>query len=583
MGLSDMSSSLRGTVVHFVRQVFHGHLDQASDAELLDRFIQRREEEAFAALVFRHQQLVFAVCYRTLANVQDAEDAFQATFLTLAKKCRSVRNKNNLGTWLYQVAYRASVRLRKQKLRRSSVETSNADQMVETTTNESPPATHLERQDEAEVIHEEIHRLPEKYLTVVVLCYLQGKTCTEVAEELGKSRGTIASRLDYARKLLRGRLTERGVSLSLAGLATTLSCSESLSKQVIANVVRASISNMKAAVANEFITSTTALLTKGVIDEMYGHITKRLSILAVVLCSLAVGGFVWYSQSTASVPKTAAAGKAKKAIRQDDEKAVPKDDKKVGKPKTDLEKIQGTWVVVSHIFLGAKTKVANSDHKSLTFQGNKVINRFRKITVEGTFQLAPKQQPKRIDMKLQGKFHLVGIYKFVDGQLVICGGPTGTKRPTEFTSEQPYGIIRYRRRTKKEKENEKHREFQKTIARLRGQIEQLQYTSQVRLAQAEFDRAEAVTKIKKLQIVSATQLVGTLKKIDRKENTATVVLKGTSLELKPVSIDENCKFYLGKKKCSIDDYKSGMAVRFSLQTKDNVTRITEIRATPKKK
>ncbi len=566
-----MSSSLRGTVVHFVRQVFHGHLDQASDAELLDRFIQRREEEAFASLVFRHQQLVFAVCYRTLANVQDAEDAFQATFLTLAKKCRSVRNKICLGTWLYQVAYRASVRLQKQKLRQSSVELASASRSTEAGERSSNRA---ETQDEARVVHEEINRLPEKYRVVVVSCYLEGKSCTQVAEELGQPRGTISTRLNHARNMLRGRLTYRGVSLSLAGLATTLSCSESLSKQVVANVVRASISNMKAAVANELVTPTAALLTRGVIDEMYGHITKRLSILAIVLGALAIGGFVWYSQSTASVPIAQATGEGKKATQKDG-------NKRTGKPKTDQEKIQGMWVGVSIKGAPVQDLEDIASLYTFTFKGNKVDILFGGQLGQGTFKLDPTKTPKQIDILITNKERMNGIYKLTGNRLVISGSGANNKRPTDFNGEQPNILMTLRRTTKKEQAM--HRECQKKFAILLKKMRRFQEEALRARALAEAERARALAKLQQLQVFSPTRLVGALKKIDIEKNTAAIVIKGTSLELKPVPIHEDCKFYMGNKKCSIDDYKSGMAVRFSLQTKDNVTRITEIRATPKKK
>jgi RNA polymerase sigma-70 factor (ECF subfamily) len=169
--------------------------ENLSDGQLLDRFIAG-QDEAFAALVYRHSGLVMGVCRRTLHHAQDAEDAFQATFLVLARKAASIRNKEAVGSWLYGVAYHIAMEVKTRAARRRAHERQahdmpRSDSFAEETWSELQP-----------VLDQELHRLPEKYRLPLVLCYLQGKTHREAASELGWPIGSMSRRLDRARDLL---------------------------------------------------------------------------------------------------------------------------------------------------------------------------------------------------------------------------------------------------------------------------------------------------------------------------------------------------------------------------------------------
>ncbi len=184
----------------------HGSIGH-TDAQLIDRFVADRDESAFASLLERYGPVVWGVCRRVLRHEQDAEDAFQATFLVLARGARSVRRRDSVRAWLHgvalKVALRAKVRRdRRQVLERAGVEVAMAD------------PTPIESADDAgSILDEEVRRLPEKYRVPFVLCCLEGKTGDQAALEIGCPRGTVATRLARARQRLRERLSRRGLDV----------------------------------------------------------------------------------------------------------------------------------------------------------------------------------------------------------------------------------------------------------------------------------------------------------------------------------------------------------------------------------
>jgi RNA polymerase sigma factor (sigma-70 family) len=187
-----------------------------TDGQLLERFRARGEETAFAQLVQRHGPMVLATCRRALSNLHDAEDAFQATFLVLARKADSIRKQQSLGSWLYGVACRIAAKARAQACRRQQREKQAAAMK------HSEPVGETTWQELRAVLDEELGRLAEKYRAPVVLCYLEGKTHEQAASELRCPRTSLSSRLGRARELLRQRLSRRGIALSAGLLATAL-------------------------------------------------------------------------------------------------------------------------------------------------------------------------------------------------------------------------------------------------------------------------------------------------------------------------------------------------------------------------
>jgi RNA polymerase sigma factor (sigma-70 family) len=198
--------------------------DVCGDEELLHQFLEGDAEgsgDAFRALVCRHGPMVMGVCRHVLLQDHDAEDAFQATFLTLARKAGTIRDRRVLASWLYEVAYRIAVRSRAGVVRRRQQE---RESMALTETSLRPDQEHQAAWNELRpVLHDEINRLPDKYRLPVILSYLEGRTNEEVAALLDWPVGTVKGRLSRARDLLRSRLVRRGLALSAAFLGTSLS------------------------------------------------------------------------------------------------------------------------------------------------------------------------------------------------------------------------------------------------------------------------------------------------------------------------------------------------------------------------
>ena len=187
-----------------------------TDRQLLERFATRRDEEAFAELVHRHGPMVLGVCRQILRREQDAEDAFQATFLVLSRKAGSIRSAEALPNWLYGVANRLATRMKAAAQRRQTREVALVEPPL------SAPGPGGEVGNLGPILFEEIGRLPDKYRIPLVLCYLEGKTNEQAAQHLGCPPGTVFSRLARARERLRLRLTRRGLTLSTAALAASL-------------------------------------------------------------------------------------------------------------------------------------------------------------------------------------------------------------------------------------------------------------------------------------------------------------------------------------------------------------------------
>lgn len=247
------------------------------DSDLLARWAAGRDEAAFELLVRRHGPAVLAACRRLLADAHDADDAFQAAFLVLARKAASVARGEALAGWLHRVACRVALRLRADRARRDRLrEPPGAiDQVPAPSPTESKPAELLRALDE------ELDRLPDRHRVAFVLCCLEGKTGEEAGRLLGCPPGTVSSRLARARERLRDRLTRRGfapaaVALALAGDALALP--RLLPNPLVESVVRAAPAfaapGRAAAPPNR-----PATIAEGVVRTMFAQKLKLLPAL----------------------------------------------------------------------------------------------------------------------------------------------------------------------------------------------------------------------------------------------------------------------------------------------------------------
>lgn len=193
---------------------------QLDDRVLLRRFVQDADEAAFAEIVRRYQKLVMSVCGRILGYGQDAEDAFQATFICLARRPRSIRHSKALSSWLYTVAYRTSWRLIRHR-KKVPTETLETDPMSQST----DPLDKISDAQDCVIVDEELNRLPVKFKDVLVMTYFADKTSQQIADTLNVSKGTVDGRLRDARNMLRVKLARRGVTIGAIALVAS-ACTE---------------------------------------------------------------------------------------------------------------------------------------------------------------------------------------------------------------------------------------------------------------------------------------------------------------------------------------------------------------------
>jgi RNA polymerase sigma factor (sigma-70 family) len=277
----------------------------ASDADLLERFVSYCDEIAFELLVRRHGPMVFAVCRRVLRHTQDAEDAFQATFLVLAHKAASVSPRNKLAGFLYGVAYKTALKARQRASRRLEVEKHAPARNPE----EMHPDTDWNEVEA--LLDQELSGLPERYRLPIVLCDLEGRPRLEVATTLGCSEGTLSSRMTRGRRMLADRLKRRGVHLSATALAAFLAeRSAVLAESLIFATVPVALSAVaasttKGSTAECAVSPSVANLATGVMKSMF---LKKLQIVALVaFAAIALTGLVAYQSSAAPVPQPTAA------------------------------------------------------------------------------------------------------------------------------------------------------------------------------------------------------------------------------------------------------------------------------------
>ncbi len=303
-----------------------------SDGALLRAFAAANDQAAFAALVERHGPLVLAVCRRVLANAQDAEDAFQATFLLLAQKAASLGHQVSLAGWLHGIAYRTAAHARRAAYRRQRHE--RRARVMST----AKPECDLMWREVQTVLDEEIQRLPSIYRDTFVLCCLEQRSGAEGARQLGVKEGTVKSRLFKARTMLQQALARRGVSLSAvlaAAALTTNAASAAVSRSLVSATARAAASmaaepSLATAAASANVADSVLHLVQGVSKSMCLAKIKAVALLILGFCIIGSAGLAVAIHQTLPAAQAAPGGEGvaksqtnEDAFAQDAPKAEP--------------------------------------------------------------------------------------------------------------------------------------------------------------------------------------------------------------------------------------------------------------------
>jgi RNA polymerase sigma factor (sigma-70 family) len=427
-----MPSESGGPLLTFIRRLAtsHGPSDVA-DGELLRRFAVRREESAFVALMQRHGPMVLGVCQSILREGQDAEDAFQATFLVLVRKAGAIGKPASVASWLHGVAYRLATRVRAEAARRRARER----QAVPMSSRE--PQEEVVWRDLRPLLHEEVARLPARYRLPFVLCYLDGKTNEEAADLLGLPRGTVLSRLSRARERLRGRLTRRGLTLTggvLAALLAQNTAGATVPAALAENTVRAALTFAAGPGAVGSVAAPVAAYANGMLRAAF---MARLRLTAVIALAIALAGAgagrLAYQARTAG---GAAAGPPTPVPWED----LRSKAQAPGRRAEDRDWIQGAWRVTAAEQRGRSLDVLKDrrliftdDRFTLSAGDGEARGVIPRAALEGNFTLEPGG-PGRVDLIDQG-WRLQGIYALEGESLRLCLSEANAKwRPTDFTT-----------------------------------------------------------------------------------------------------------------------------------------------------
>jgi RNA polymerase sigma factor (sigma-70 family) len=450
-----MAKDQIGNGLRSIRRLFGGADGATTDAQLLDRFVGHGDEQAFTALVERHGPLVFSVCRRVLSDAHLAEDAFQATFLVLARKAAGVHRPNALANWLYGVAYKTAARLRtdvarRRKLERQAKPMPQTDPLADATWRELRP-----------VLDEELNRLPEKYRAPLILCYLEGKTHEEAAQHLHWPMGTVGGRLARARDVLRQRLERRGLALSAGAVALTLTENAggaAVPNNLITSTVQTALPFAAGPVAASAAGPAVGL-AEGVLKAMF---LSRLTFAATVLLTVGLigSGIGLWAARTHSAEVRAADQLARKAdetkpetngkpgqANDEGEKLFRQMEAKVSKAKAfDLsfditveagnkaDKLKGTLTSKS----GNKARLEMNGE----FQGNPLkVLMVSDGTRMKTTDAPAKETPKKLDGMFQATVARSGVlfpYFFI-AEVAKVG-----EKPKEFDPDEQMPISEFR-------------------------------------------------------------------------------------------------------------------------------------------
>jgi RNA polymerase sigma factor (sigma-70 family) len=417
-----MADKALRTVLHHLRRVADlTGPNRPTDSELLERFAIARDQAAFEVLVWRHGPMVLNVCRRMLHHEQDAEDAFQATFLTLVRKAGSISKGEALGSWLYKVAYRVALEANARTVKRTQHETTGVETLA-AKAEEDPNGRELHL-----AVGEEVSRLPDKYRVPLVLHCFEGKTSQEVAQQLGCAEATVRTRLARARARLRTRLARRGLVLT-AGLLEAGLAPRALPAALVDSTVKAAalFAAGKASAAG-VVSGHAVALTQRVLKYMLLSKLKHMAAMVMLVGVCAAGTGLSIRQALAQKP----------AVQQEEHAQNPSTTD-ASQPKDDRTEIRGTWESWTTVTrsTGRETFPPEKEKDTYVITDDKImwVGKDGFLDREETFKLNPTQRPKAIDFmdRVTGTTFF-GIYELEGDTLRTYS--SRDKRPTEFPSK----------------------------------------------------------------------------------------------------------------------------------------------------
>jgi RNA polymerase sigma factor (sigma-70 family) len=403
-----------------------------SDRQLLDRFLSGEGESAtlaFQTLVERHGPMVFRVCTRLLIDPNDAEDAFQSTFLVLFIHARRIRDRESVAAWLQGVAARLANRARVTTARRRTIELRGARPA-------GAEKDDAERLDLESLIDQELARLPEKYKAPIVLCYLEGNTHDEAADRLGWPVGTVRGRLARARDILRARLTRQGVTAPIAlavlelwpGTAKAAVSSALLDKTVSAAVGLVSGQSLAAVASARVAAWAASAFTPSV--SLSGMM--RTGFLAA-LGTIVVGFAFALARPPSPEQEKPAAVPSPPPLSRDDRTAN----------RREVLQLKGTWTSTQTATHSINGVPQPAKHFKMIWSIDRDIistskeDGFAHYTYR--FTVDPERMPKTIDLtSVNTGLTLRGLYRIEGEVLTIC---YGLERPASFAAARPHQFL----------------------------------------------------------------------------------------------------------------------------------------------
>jgi RNA polymerase sigma factor (sigma-70 family) len=407
-------------VVRLLHKIAADPAADDTDVHLLERFTQARDEAAFEGLLRRHGAMVLGVCRRVLDDADLADDAFQATFLVLARKADSIRKRPSVGSWLFGVAFRTSLKARARAVRRRIHERA----IMQPATTE--PSEEFVWRELRPLLDAELDRLPEKYRAPLVLCYLEGKTNEEAARQLGWTKGTVSGRLARARDVLRQRLVRRGLDLTAGALAAALAQSTATAA-VPEPLFRATLLG---AAGHTAATGAVASLSEGVIHMMTLNKVRTTALVLLVAVGLGAAGVGWTYQPGVS----------------GDQKQPPVT---VVRP----DSLQGTWQLVALSVKGKKPPPEEIKSMRWMITRDTLAIVVGDEKVEARYKTDPTQKPAALDLTIvkgpenERNKSYKAIYRLQDDELRVCMAEDGN-RPAEFAAGEKAILFTFKRADK---------------------------------------------------------------------------------------------------------------------------------------